>query len=81
MEIKGKGNAVRWREEKNGNPKNMKIQRKKRKLWKSEKKVKSGKKIKKIAIKKFKKDKTLDMKGKNWRKRLKKTQPTNVEGR
>ena len=36
MEIKGKGNAVRWREEKNGNPKNMKIQREK-KLWKSEK--------------------------------------------
>ena len=31
MEIKGKDNAVRWREEKNGNPKNMKVQRKKKK--------------------------------------------------
>ena len=44
------------------------------KIWKSRgkkkameiwKKVKSGKKIKKIATKKLKKDKTLDMKGKN----------------
>ena len=35
MEIKGKGNAVRWREEKYENPKNMKIQRIKRKLRKS----------------------------------------------
>ena len=48
------------------NYENLEEKKKAMEIWK---KVKSGKKIKKIATKKFKKDKTLDMKGKNWRKR------------
>ena len=40
MEIKGKGNVVRWRKEKYGNPENIKIQRIKRKLSESGEKKK-----------------------------------------
>lgn len=47
MEIKGKGNVVRWRKEKYGNPENIKIQRIKKKLSESGERKKSVKKVKK----------------------------------
>ena len=83
MEIKGKGNVVRWRKEKYGNPENIKIQRIKRKLSESGERKKVLKRYKKNAQifngdNDKNNDKTLEMKDKRV---AKKTQHTDVEGR